>query len=40
MTLFKLNCLPMGLISKYRLIDIEASTYKFGRDTLVPNRYP
>ena len=30
-TLFKLNYLPTGLISKYRLIDVEASTYKFER---------
>ena len=33
-TLFKLNYLLMGLISKYRLIDVEASTYKFERDTI------
>ena len=33
-TLFKLSYLPTGLISKYRLIDIEASTYKFERDTI------
>ena len=33
-TLFKLNYLPTGLISKYRLIDVEASTYKFERDTI------